>query len=214
MARRKQDTLVLFPDLFVSTKKMTDTQFGALMRAVFAYRFEGSVYEGEDLLVDVMFSFVKNQVDRYNETCEINRNNRMKETAMEETEEEIEMQRNATESHETEENTPHTHTHNRTHNHIHNHTHTQKEKIESVADKPPSPTRFIPPTVEQVRQYATDSGYFVDSQRFVDYYTSIGWMVGKAKMKDWKAAVRNWSGKENGSGKAEAKPLWTIGTVL
>jgi hypothetical protein len=38
----------------------------------------------------------------------------------------------------------------------------------------------------------------VDPQRFVDYYTSNGWMVGKNKMKDWKAAVRTWEQKDNG----------------
>ncbi len=106
MARRKQDTLVLFPDVFMASMKLSDTQFGALMRAVFAYRFEGKAYEGADLLVDVMFSFVKTQLDRYNETCEINRNNRTKESVVEEeikeneTEESVtqcdEMQRNAT----------------------------------------------------------------------------------------------------------------------
>ena len=32
----------------------------------------------------------------------------------------------------------------------------------------------------------------VDPARFVDFYSSKGWMVGKNKMKDWKAAVRNW----------------------
>ena len=37
----------------------------------------------------------------------------------------------------------------------------------------------------------------MDAERFVDYYTSNGWMVGKNKMKDWKAAVRTWE-RNNG----------------
>lgn len=56
--------------------------------------------------------------------------------------------------------------------------------------------RFIPPTVEQVREYCLERGNYVDPQRFVDYYSSNGWMVGKNKMKDWKAAVRTWEQKE------------------
>lgn len=60
------------------------------------------------------------------------------------------------------------------------------------ADKPPSRHRFAPPTVEEVRAYCTEKGYTVDPQRFVDYYTSNGWRVGKNPMKDWKAAVRTW----------------------
>ena len=31
-----------------------------------------------------------------------------------------------------------------------------------------------------------------DPERFVDFYAQKGWMVGKAKMKDWKASVRIW----------------------
>lgn len=52
--------------------------------------------------------------------------------------------------------------------------------------------RFVPPAVEQVREYCLERGNGVDPQRFVDHYTSNGWMVGKNKMKDWKAAVRTW----------------------
>jgi hypothetical protein len=35
------------------------------------------------------------------------------------------------------------------------------------------------------------------AQRFVDYYESVGWKVGKNPMKDWKAAVRTWISKDN-----------------
>ena len=51
---------------------------------------------------------------------------------------------------------------------------------------------FIPPTIEDVREYCLQQGYKIDTERFVDYYTSNGWMVGRNKMKDWKAAVRTW----------------------
>ena len=61
------------------------------------------------------------------------------------------------------------------------------------ADKPSKRTRFTPPTVDEVRAYCQESGYNVIPERFVDHYASNGWMVGKNKMKDWKATVRNWS---------------------
>lgn len=64
------------------------------------------------------------------------------------------------------------------------------------ADEPPKRTRFIPPTVAQVQQYCQEKGYAIDPQRFIDYYESNGWMVGKNKMKDWKAAVRSWNSRE------------------
>ncbi len=56
--------------------------------------------------------------------------------------------------------------------------------------------RFAPPTVEQVKEYCAERGYAVDAERFVDFYASKNWMVGKNKMKDWKAALRNWARSE------------------
>ena len=86
--------------------------------------------------------------------------------------------------------------------------------IESKADKPPSRYRFTPPTVDEVRAYCNEKGYTVDPQRFVDYYTSNGWRVGKNPMRDWKAAVRNWNRKEQYNGETESKSLWTVGTTV
>lgn len=53
--------------------------------------------------------------------------------------------------------------------------------------------RFTPPSADEVREYARESGYHIDADGFIDFYASNGWMVGKNKMKDWRAAVRNWS---------------------
>lgn len=58
--------------------------------------------------------------------------------------------------------------------------------------------RFAPPTTAEVASYAAEKGIRIDAQRFVDFYASKGWMVGKTKMKDWKAAVRNWAAREKG----------------
>ncbi len=52
--------------------------------------------------------------------------------------------------------------------------------------------RFTPPTLDEVTDYCQERGNDVDPQRFLDYYASKGWMVGKTKMVDWRAAVRNW----------------------
>lgn len=63
----KQETLTLFPEIENSTRKLTDEQFGILMRAVLAYRFRGEVYNGSDIAVDIAFQFVVSQVDRSEE---------------------------------------------------------------------------------------------------------------------------------------------------
>lgn len=56
--------------------------------------------------------------------------------------------------------------------------------------------RFTIPTIEQIQSYIDEKGYSVDAERFFDFYESKGWMVGKNKMKDWKACVRTWQSKE------------------
>ena len=65
--------------------------------------------------------------------------------------------------------------------------------------------RFTPPTLEEVKAYCLESGYRIDAERFIDYYESNGWMVGRNKMKDWKAAVRNWSKREDEKPKKEER---------
>jgi hypothetical protein len=60
--------------------------------------------------------------------------------------------------------------------------------------------RFRPPTIEEVTVYCTDRAALgkpaVDPQTWYDHYTANGWMVGRNKMKDWKAAVRTWERNE------------------
>lgn len=52
--------------------------------------------------------------------------------------------------------------------------------------------RFSPPSLEDVKAYCQERNNNIDAQMFIDHYESNGWMVGKNKMKDWKAAVRTW----------------------
>lgn len=51
---------------------------------------------------------------------------------------------------------------------------------------------FQKPTIDEVRLYCKERQNRVDPTRFIDFYDSKGWMIGKSKMKDWRAAVRNW----------------------
>ncbi len=87
----------------------------------------------------------------------------------------------------------------------------QKEKIKKTPEPnpPDDPSlekpkteskKFIPPTVEQVVEYCRERRNTVDPERFVDHYTAKGWMIGKNKIKDWRACVRTW---ERGNGNAK-----------
>lgn len=56
---------------------------------------------------------------------------------------------------------------------------------------------FIPPDIEEVKEYCKERKNEIDPQKFLDFYQSKGWMVGKNKMKDWKACVRTWENNGN-----------------
>jgi len=58
-------------------------------------------------------------------------------------------------------------------------------------------SRFTPPSLSDVSEYITQQGYTVDPNNWYDFYSSKGWLIGKNKMKDWKAAVRTWARREN-----------------
>jgi archaellum component FlaD/FlaE len=51
---------------------------------------------------------------------------------------------------------------------------------------------FTPPSAIEVLDYCIERKNFVNAETFIDFYESKGWMVGRNKMKDWKACVRTW----------------------
>ena len=77
-------------------------------------------------------------------------------------------------------------------------------------------SRFTPPTLEDVQAYCQERNKGVDPERWYNHYTANGWMVGKNKMKDWKAAVRTWEPKEEkheGAGR-DSKPSVCASTYV
>lgn len=76
----------------------------------------------------------------------------------------------------------------------------REEKVQNTGKKTKkNETHFSEPVVEDVETYCHERKNKVDAQRFVDFYTAKGWMLGKNKMKDWKAAVRTWERDYNWS---------------
>jgi len=67
--------------------------------------------------------------------------------------------------------------------------------------------RFTPPIVEEVSEYCKERRNGIDAEYFCDFYQAKNWMVGKNKMKDWKAAVRTWEKKDGIKKTSEVKYL-------
>lgn len=57
--------------------------------------------------------------------------------------------------------------------------------------------RFVKPSLEEVQEYCLERNNNVDAERFIDFYESKGWKVGKEQMKDWKACVRTWEKRDS-----------------
>jgi len=79
------------------------------------------------------------------------------------------------------------------------------ETAEVVETVRKSVKRFSPPSSEEVESYCRERNNNVDSEAFCDFYASKNWMIGKNKMKDWKAAVRTWEKKDNNSNKSKVQ---------
>jgi hypothetical protein len=51
---------------------------------------------------------------------------------------------------------------------------------------------FIKPTIQDIKnEFPT-----FNAEHFFNYYESNGWMIGRNKMKDWRATVKNWMAKD------------------
>lgn len=77
----------------------------------------------------------------------------------------------------------------------------EEEKRKKVAPK--KEKAFLKPTIEEIEEYCKSRSNGISGFDFFNFYESKGWMIGKNKMKDWKAAVRTWENnrkkQENGT---------------
>jgi hypothetical protein len=75
----------------------------------------------------------------------------------------------------------------------------EKEEEKSCAKKEEANNKGITPSIEMILEYfAFKESSEIEANKFFNYYSSIGWLVGgKTKMKDWKASARNWIMNQN-----------------
>ena len=68
-----------------------------------------------------------------------------------------------------------------------------------------SKVRFKKPTLDEVKNYCILRKNNIDAEAFIDFYESKNFMIGKNKMKDWKAAVRTWERRDKGNPQTMSK---------
>ena len=67
-----------------------------------------------------------------------------------------------------------------------------KDSNESLYPPKRGKQSFVAPQLEDIIAYCVDHDFGLDPYEFFDHYQANGWTVGKAKMKDWVATLRNW----------------------
>ena len=72
----------------------------------------------------------------------------------------------------------------------------EKDSSSNEEEREKPTKRFVPPTLEEVKNFIVEKGYSVDAESFIAFYQSKNWYVGKNKMKDWKAAILTWEKRE------------------
>ena len=191
-------SFVLYFDLFEELEMLSIEQRGQWITAIFNYVRDGELPTFEDLGLKMMFSQTRRCLDRdaekYARICARNSANGAKGGRP----------KNRTDSEKTGRFSPKAEkADNDKGNETENDTVPENDTV--FSDNPPNggstkkQARFIPPAVDEVKNYCVGNGYDVDAERFCDYYASTGWQVGKHKMRDWKATVRNWNRRNNGA---------------
>ena len=173
-------------------EKLSDQEVGRLVRSLLEY---GETGETEELAgrESIAFDFIADDINRakaaYEERCAKNQRNIEKRYARQDDTnvyDGIRTNTNVYETYQTKDK-PKDKTKDKT-------------KDNSLPPNGVSDTRakrFTPPTLDDVLAYIRERGSNVDAQRFLDFYTAKGWMVGKNRMKDWKAAVRTWEKRDS-----------------
>ena len=85
------------------------------------------------------------------------------------------------------------------HNPLGNNQHKKVGQVGQVGQKEQTKTEtktetktFIRPSLQEVEQYCIERNNNINAQYFMAYYDAKGWMIGKNKVKDWKACIRTW----------------------
>ena len=69
---------------------------------------------------------------------------------------------------------------------------------------------FKKPTLDEVKNYCILRKNNIEAESFIDFYESKDWLIGKNKMKDWKACVRTWESREKKNPKSNSKGMSKI----
>lgn len=184
-----------FNSYLKKTRNLSDSELGRLFRALMTYNATGEKAQlnGRE---ETAFDFISEDIDtakeKYAARCEQNKTNRAKQPIT-----------------TVDERQPSSTTVD-----VRHQTKNKKQNnnpltpLQGESDGVPKPKAFVPPTPEEVNAYCQERKNGIDGTEFVDFYQSKGWLIGKSKMKDWKAAVRTWEKSRKAQSQPEPERRW------
>ena len=177
MATNKQRPgMMLYFEDIRAIERFSDAQIGKLLRLLMDYAETGELPEIDDERVDTAMCIFKAKVDRdrkHYEDLSKKRSSAAKKSHARDEEQMLPLQPTASA------------------------TATPTATSTATATASASPV-FVPPTREQAAAYADEIGFASGVDRFMDYYSGVGWQMGAKPMRDWRAAMRMWKRKDAG----------------
>ena len=64
---------------------------------------------------------------------------------------------------------------------------------------------FKKPTLDDINNYCSKRKNNIDAETFFNFYESKDWLIGKNKMKDWKACIITWEKRDTNKPKSMSK---------
>ena len=177
-----RDSIVFYRSFYEAIKEIPLEEQGVVYNAIYGYALDGIEPELNGI-AKAIFLLVKPQIDANNNRYENGKKGGKPKANQNETKTEPKPNQDVTET-EPNENV-----------NVNVNENDLKENIKRKV--------FTKPTAEEVKAYCDERKNNVDADKFIDFYESKGWLIGKNPMKDWKACVRTW---EKGSTSPPNKP--------
>lgn len=192
------DSLTITRDWFALLDALPDDSFRRVMRAVASFAFDGTKPEGMDALEKGVFMMIKSTIKsrkrhlRYYNKSKAKPSNSASNSASNLDGKNVQFGRS--ENDDFLFNTIDSHGNLKKDNTMDS----SKDLKENRVKESPKQKRkiFVPPTLEEIREYAFERNSPADPEEFYSYHSANGWMIGRAKMVDWKKAFVYWERKE------------------
>ena len=185
-----KNSFILYTEQKAVIDKLTDEQAGKLIKAIYAHE-TGEEYNLDailDLVITPFLTSLERNTEKYQKRVETNKKNIAKRWNEEDTKNTNGKNGIQNDTNDTNGNDSDSVSDNDNENDL-------KENIKRKV--------FTKPTTEEVKAYCAERKNNVDPDKFIDFYESKGWVIGKNPMKDWKACVRTW---EKGGSSPPNKP--------